>query len=548
MINHSLNTSDASTSKKLIKAEVIETEYYEKYIEANNDQHVSLFKNPYLLMVTFIGSFGGIIFGYDQGVIAGVQEMESFKQRFSMTPIENGLVVSILELGAWFGTFLFAYLADKLSRKYSIGIAAVIFLVGSTIQAAALVITHLYVGKFLGGIGVGGISALIPTYLSELAPPEIRGSILATNIFFINFGVCISFWIDFGSSYLDGEMSWRLPLYLQLVLGTVILCGIFFLPFSPRWLMAMGREKEALFVLSRLRKSPIDDLNVIEEWKDIKANVLFDKRLDQQYFNLHLNDDDDTEKKKKKLSSIKKIWISYTCLFRDGMWKTSLIGVTLFFFQQYMGINAVVYYAPYIVGSLGMKGIQSKLLATGVVGILSVFMGLLSIFYVDKWKRRTALMSGSFGMGAAITTMGILASLFQKDWSSHVTEGWVAVGFLYIYLFCFGFSWGPCTWIVSGELFPLRVRAKGVGLTSSSHWLNNFVIGLITPPLLAASAPAAYFLFGGFCFASIFFIWFFLPETRGICIDRLDDAQELKNIRKEVDLMNIPISECSSQL
>ncbi|CAO3626544.1 unnamed protein product [Cunninghamella echinulata] len=372
---------------------------------------------------------------------------------------------------------------------------------------------------------------------------------MAINFFFINFGLAISFWIDYGASYIENEAAWRLPLYLQLVFGTIILCGVFFLPFSPRWLMAKEREKEALLVLSRLRHTTVHDPAMISEWKDIKAAILFDKQLDQHYLNNSNNNKSDNNNNNNRdregcLGSMKKVWISYTYLFRQGMWKSLLIGVVLFFLQQFTGINAIIYYAPHIINSLGLKGIQSKLLATGIIGILAVIIGILNILWIDKINRRSALMVGGAGMGAAIITIGILSHLFQTSWDQHRIEGWVAISMLYVYLFFFGISWGPVVWVMGGELFPLRIRAKGVGITASSHWLNNFIIGLITPPLLATNAAAAYFMFAGFCFVAIFFVKFFVPETRGRSLDCLDDMEALKIIRDQVDEMDLPLSEC----
>lgn len=270
----------------------------------------------------------------------------------------------------------------------------------------------------------------------------MRGSMVSLYQLSITIGVAVSFWIDYGTSPLGGETSWRLPLYLQMVFGLILLLGVFFLPFSPRWLMKVGREQEALEVLARLRRCTNDTPKVVAEWKEIKVAVEFDHQQPQGG------------------------------LFSHGMWKRVLIGVTLLFFQQLTGVNAIVYYAPSIVSSVGLTGNSSKLLATGVIGVILVCCCIPTVLFLDRVGRRTLLLVGSVGMWLCMTTLGALVTAFQSDWTHHSIEGWVAVSMIYLFMGIFAFSWGPCVWVISSELFPLRVRAKAMGLTSSSHWVK----------------------------------------------------------------------------
>ncbi|SAM01169.1 hypothetical protein [Absidia glauca] len=356
-------------------------------------------------------------------------------------------------------------------------------------------------------------------YQSELSSPGMRGSMVSLYQLSITIGVAVSFWIDYGTSSLGGETSWRLPLYLQMIFGLILLIGVFFLPFSPRWLMKVGREYEALEVLARLRRRTNDDPKVVAEWKEIKVAVEFDHQQPQGG------------------------------LFSQGMWRRVLIGVTLLFFQQLTGVNAIIYYAPSIVSSVGLTGNSSKLLATGVIGVIMVCCCIPTVLFLDRIGRRTLLLIGSAGMWLCMTALGALVTAFQSNWAHHSFEGWVAVSMIYLFMGIFAFSWGPCVWVISSELFPLRVRAKAMGLTSSSHWMNNFIVGLITPPLLALSAPATYFMFSGFCFLSFGFVWFLVPETRGYSLEDMDglfggqaaveDASIMKKIRQDVDELSM---------
>ncbi|KAI8093174.1 general substrate transporter [Halteromyces radiatus] len=504
-------------------------------------------QNPYLFGIAIFSSLGGLLFGYDQGVISGIQDMENFKKRFPVNPVENGLIVSILEFGAWLGTLIIPYMADKISRKYSIAMATCVFLIGSALQSGAQKLIHLMIGRFVAGLGVGSLSTLGPLYQSELSSPQLRGSVVSLYQLSITLGVAISFWIDYGTSFTLDQWSWRLPLLLQMVFGLILLVGVFFLPFSPRWLMKVGREQEALHILARLRQRDVIDPMVEAEWKDIKVIVMFDRYLDEQRDNQLKYDITSDGVINRWQLWIKRKWISNTQVLRQGMWKRVLIGSTLLFFQQLTGVNAIVYYAPFIINSVGLTGNSVKLLATGVIGVIMVCCCIPTVLYLDKVGRRILLLVGSVGMAICMLTVGSLTVAFQHDWVHHSNEAWLAVIMIYIFMGFFAFSWGPVPWVVSSELFPLRVRAKAMGITSSSHWMNNFIVGFITPPLLAASVPSTYYMFSAFCILSIAFVWFLIPETKGKSLEEMDiiyggqtateDAIAMERIRHEVDMM-----------
>ncbi|ORZ16972.1 general substrate transporter [Absidia repens] len=505
-----------------------------------------IIKNPYLFGIALFSSLGGLLFGYDQGVISGIQDMENFKQRFPMTPMENGFVVSILELGAWLGSFLIAYLADAISRKYSIAVASIFFLIGSALQAGAQQVIHLLIGRFIAGLGVGSLSMLGPLYQSELSSTNIRGSIVSIYHLSTTLGVALSFWIDYGASFAHDETSWRLPLYIQMVFGLILLIGVYFLPFSPRWLVKAGREQEALHVLARLRRRPQDNRKVKAEWNDIKVAVAFDRYLEQHIDSTDVHTDHGGSG---CFYWLGREWRTYCHVLGQGMWKRIMVGGLLLFFQQFTGVNAIVYYAPFIINSVGITGDAVKLLATGVIGVIMVCCCIPTVLFLDKVGRKLLLLVGSVGMCICMTTMASLTTAFQHDWIHHTTEGWISVTMIYIFMGLFACSWGPVCWVLTSELFPLRVRAKAMGITSSSHWMNNFIVGFITPPLLASNPHVAYFMFGGFCFISFGFVWFFIPETKGCSLEDLDqlfgsqtaaeDAATMKRIQHEVNAATI---------
>ncbi|KAI8062139.1 hypothetical protein BC940DRAFT_370385 [Gongronella butleri] len=473
----------------------------------------SLMNNPRLLFIAFISSIGGLLFGYDQGVISSIQEMPAFQARFPMTSTENGFVVSILELGAWTGAYFIGALADRISRKYSILVALGIFLIGSSIQSAAQEVIHLLVGRFIGGFGIGALSVIGPLYQSELSPPEIRGSIVTFYILSVIIGVAIAFWTDYGCAMLVGDISWRLPLILQLVYGVIMLGGIMFLPFSPRWLMHVGREKEAMQVLKRLRQT--DDVE--DEWKDIKVMTMFEHQMEEQQFIEAMGTEATARPSNKwiacKLSCRREI-IRYANVLRQGMWKRVMIGATLMFFQQFVGINAIIYYAPAIVASLGQSGNSTKLLATGVIGIIMIFGCLAAVFSIERLGRRPMLLGGSVGIASAMIVIGSLSSLYAQTWPEHLDAGWACIAMIYFYVL-----------------------------------LCNFIIGFITPSMLQSSPAALYFMFGGFGVLSFFFVFFFVPETSNKSLEEIDrelgsntadeDEIVISQIRNQVEQLEV---------
>ncbi|KAJ3536084.1 hypothetical protein NMY22_g6191 [Coprinellus aureogranulatus] len=209
--------------------------------------------NYYALLCAFFASIGGLEFGYDQGVIANVLVMEDFVKRWPITPLQKGIMTAVLELGALIGALCAGYFADKYSRRYSIVFACIIFCIGSTFQALAQNLFHLFLGRAIGGIGVGALSMLSPLYMAEISPPEVRGSLLALEQLSIVLGVVFGFWTGFVTRSIPGALSWRIPLGIQIIPGIILGLGCLLLPASPRWLVLKGRDEDALKSLARLR-------------------------------------------------------------------------------------------------------------------------------------------------------------------------------------------------------------------------------------------------------------------------------------------------------
>lgn len=285
----------------------------------------------------------------------------------------KGWLTSILELGAWLGTLLSGFLAETLSRKYGVLVAVSVFVLGVVIQATAITTAghnSILAGRFITGMGVGSLAMIVPIYNSEVAPPEVRGALVALQQLAICFGIMVSFWIDYGTNFIGGttlgrqsDASWLVPICLQIAPALVLFFGMLFMPFSPRWLVHHGREAEARVVLARLRGLAQDHELVELEFLEIKAQSLFEKRTVAEKFP-HLRE-------QTAWNTFKLQFVAIGALFKTkAMLKRVMVATVTMFFQQWTGINAVLYYAPTIFGDLGLGSTETSLLATGVVGIV----------------------------------------------------------------------------------------------------------------------------------------------------------------------------------
>ncbi|KAH3971000.1 hypothetical protein HBH64_227460 [Parastagonospora nodorum] len=490
-----------------------------------------LFSSPYVAACALFATLGGLLFGYDQGVISVTLVMDQFLGRFPRVSAEasgagfwKGLMTAMLELGALIGALFAGYLADKLSRKYAIVVAVCVFTVGSILQTAAIEYAMLTIGRLIGGMGIGALATIAPLYISEIAPPEIRGALLVLQELSIVLGIVVAFWTTYGTRYMAGEWAWRLPFFLQMVPGFVLGVGIFFLPFSPRWLSAKGRDDEALQVLAKLRRVPTNDSRVFQEWCEIRAEVTFKQEVNRER---HPELQAPTRSNRIKLELA-----SWMDCFRHGCWKRTVVGVGIMFFQQFVGINALIYYSPSLFKTLG-QNYEMQLLLSGIINCTQLVGVATSLWTMDRFGRRPLLLIGAGLMFICHLIIAVLVGKFGDRWASYAVEGWVAVAFLFFYMFSFGATWGPVPWAMPSEIFPSSLRAKGVALSTCSNWFNNFIIGLITPPLIQNTGAGAYTFFAVFCLLAFIFTFFCVPETAGKTLEEMDSV--FKDISSEAE-------------
>ncbi|KAJ1916874.1 hypothetical protein H4219_003529 [Mycoemilia scoparia] len=460
----------------------------------------------YVYMVAGVASMGGFLFGYDQGNMSEILQMKRFLSYFNEPDtLQQSIITSMLTLGCFLGALLAAPLADRISRKYTIVAACVVFIIGSALQTGSINQGMLIASRIIAGLGVGILSMIVPLFQSEIAPPEIRGRLVTLQQFAITIGIMVAFWIGYGSSKIDGTASFRLPLGIQIVPGLILLVSILFMPFSPRWLVDKDREDEALVVLAKLRAGGDTEApHVLEEFNQIR----------------------ELARKEKEISAR-----SYLDLFRGNVRRRVLLGIGIQMLQQLTGINVVMYYAPKIFKQTGLTGDSAPLLAQGLNGCLNVLCTIPAILYIDRLGRRMTMIAGAAGMAISYLIIGVvmgthgtpkedgadMSMVFDNKAASKAT-----IAFVYIFVASFACSWGPIGWIYPSEIFPMRVRAKGNSLTTAANWLFNFGVAQIAPIVMHKITWGLYIIFACLNLLALVCAFLFYPETKGVQLEDMD--------------------------
>ncbi|KAL7620157.1 hypothetical protein AAE478_009150 [Parahypoxylon ruwenzoriense] len=518
---------------------------------------MALVKNFKVFRIALFACIGGVLYGYNQGMFSGVLAMPAFKAHMgeydpfddAADQTKKGWLTAILELGAWVGTLLSGFIAEAISRKYGVLVAVTVFVLGVVIQATAQSGGHdvILAGRFVTGMGVGSLAMIVPIYNSEVAPPEVRGALVALQQLAITFGIMISFWIDYGTNYIGGttlgtqkDAAWLVPICLQLFPAVILFVGMIFMPFSPRWLVHHNREDEARKILANLRGLSADHELVELEFLEIKAQSQFEKRTVAEHFpNLS---------EQTAWNTFKLQFVAIKSLFQTkAMFKRVVVASVTMFFQQWTGINAVLYYAPSIFKQLGMNDNTTSLLATGVVGIVMFIFTVPAVLYIDRVGRKPVLTVGAIGMATCHIIIAVIVAKNANQWSTQAAAGWAAVVMVWLFVIHFGYSWGPCAWIIVAEIWPLSSRPYGVSLGASSNWMNNFIVGQVTPIMLNEIGYGTYILFGLLTFLGAGFIWFFVPETKRLTLEEMDvifgsegtaqaDFERMEEINRDIGL------------
>jgi sugar porter (SP) family MFS transporter len=425
------------------------------------------------------GALGGLLFGYDLGVVAGALLL--IKPEFGLSAIEVGIVTSSLLVGCMIGALGCARLADAMGRRGLVVVAGAVFGVGCLIAAVAPDLAIIVTGRFVMGLAVGALSTTVPIYLSEIAPARVRGALSGLNQLMISSGILVAYLINLG---LSGAGQWRYAFGLALVPAVALVIGVYFQPESPRWLMKRGRVGDARAVLARIT----DDVD--GEVGRIQAVLAGPARP------------------------------SVGALLGDRrVRRVLLVGVGVAFLQQIIGINTIIYYAPTILTALGF-GKSAALLANAGLGALTVVVTVIMLSVVDRIGRRRPLIYGAVAMAVAMAALGIVFSLVGLKGGG--TAGWLAVVCLAFFKISFSMSWGGMAWILLGEVFPLNVRGTAMSLATFANWAGNLFVGLFFPVLLGVGTGLVFYIFAVVGVICCVFAIRFVPETRGRSLEQIE--------------------------
>ncbi|EOO01193.1 putative high-affinity glucose protein [Phaeoacremonium minimum UCRPA7] len=518
----------ASSEHEEGAAKILPQDAFAEDVAYGQDGLRGLLGSSYVFGAAFLASLGGFSFGYDQGVISIINVMDQFHSAFPRTETAFGtsFMTAMLLLGAFIGCLFMPYMADKISRKRALTVVVIIFDIGAIMQTAATSYGVLVAGRAIGGIGVGTLAMGAPLYISEISPPNLRGTLLVLESISIVSGVVISFWITYGTRYIDSEVSFRLPLGLQMVCATILGVCIHFFPYSPRWLALVGRNDECMTSLCKLRGLPPTDARVQKEFKGIVAEVEFNKVI--------------LAEAHPGAGGIKLEVLSWIELFEPKMLRRTAVACGVCFFQQFSGINAFIYYAPTLFRSIGQSD-EMSLVLSGVFNILQLVAVAICFVVIDKLGRRPLAILGAFGSCVCYTIIAALDGVYSKNWSSNTSAGWACVAMAFCFIMTYGVSYSPLGWCLPAEVYPNSKRAKGVALAICVNWLSNFTVGITTPPMLENIGYKTYVFFAIMCGVAGVWALLLVPETKGKTLEDLDVMFGDTSGQNEKEIMRVAV-------
>lgn len=433
----------------------------------------------FVIIAAAISALGGLLFGYDTGVISGA--ILFIKQDFLLSSLTEGIVVSSVLFGAIIGAIFGGTLSDHFGRRKIIILAALIFTFGGIGTALVTNVAWLITGRIVVGIGIGVASFAAPLYISEVSPVNVRGKLVSLNQLAITVGIVISYLIGYA---LSGVRGWRWMFALAAVPSFILGIGMIAMPESPRWLVGHNFINKAMLALKRIRDSD----NVSDELGDIQ------KSLSQQTG-------------------------GWSELFDPLVKPAILIGICLAVFQQATGINTVIYYAPTIFQFAGIQSASAAILATVGVGVVNMLMTIVAMQLLDKIGRRPLLFIGLAGMIFSLIILGLafaLPNLLHK-------YSWISIGSLMLYVASFAIGLGPVFWLLISEIYPLKIRGLAMSIASVANWGANLIVALTFLTLTKViGRSATFWLYALISIGALFFTFSLVPETKGHSLEEIE--------------------------
>ena len=442
----------------------------------------------YVMLVCMVAALGGLLFGYDTGVINGA--IGPLKAHFVLDANWAGWATGCALVGCAIGAAIAGVLSDWLGRKKVLILSAILFLISAVGTALPKNITTFIIYRIIGGLGVGAASMSSPMYIAEISPARIRGRMVSVNQFAIVTGFLVVYFVNYfialqGDQMWNQESGWRWMFGSEALPALLLLVLLFFVPESPRWLTKQNRSNEALEILTRVDGAEYAKTELLE----IKDAITHES------------------------GSLKQ-------LFQPGMKIVLVIGIVLAVLQQVTGINVFLYFGTEIFKKMG-SDTNAALLQTVVVGTVNLTFTIIAIWMVDRLGRKPLMMIGSVGMGLSLLGMG-LAAYYQK------TDLWILL-FILGYIACFALSVGPVTWVILSEIFPTRIRGRAMAIATVCLWVANYLVSQTFPMmeennwLLEKFHHAfPFWLYGIFCVVLVTFVWRFVPETKGKTLEEIE--------------------------
>jgi SP family galactose:H+ symporter-like MFS transporter len=433
----------------------------------------------FVYVAAAISALGGMLFGYDTGVISGA--ILFISKDFSLTQLQVEIVVSCVLIGALIGAMTGGILADRFGRRRVIIATATLFVAGAIVTALSPTFTLLIAGRIIVGAAIGVASFTTPLYISEVSPVKIRGRLVSINQVALTSGIVISYLVDYALVDIQG---WRWMFGFAAVPAAILAVGMFRLPESPRWLVSKNLIDSARTVLERIRRTK----DVGTELEDIQSSLAVQSGGWRDLF---------------------------TPLVRPAL----IVGVGLAILQQITGINTVIYYAPMIFEFTGAKSASASILATIGVGVVNVAMTVVALLLVDRMGRRPLLLIGLTGM---IIGLGVLGLAFQLP-SLSGSLGWIAEISLMLYVGAFAIGLGPVFWLLISEIYPLKIRGVAMSVATSANWGANLFVALTFLTLIQATGRSSTFwIYGLVGVGAWLFTWFYIPETKGRSLEDIE--------------------------
>ncbi|CAI7593367.1 unnamed protein product [Penicillium bialowiezense] len=477
--------------------------------------------NRKLFLVIVVATCGSIIFGYDLAFIGGVFSLPSFITRFDLANQNASALqahmVNAFQAGAFFGVMVVYFVNERFGRRFALLWSSIIFNIGVIISMASMGnIPVFYVGRIVSGLGVGATTFAVPQYLSECAPASARGGIVGCFEIGTQIGTITGFWINYGvQQTIDsaGDKQWFVPIAFQFIPAGLMAIGLFFLSESPRWLFSKHRDADAVEALTWLRQLPVEHPYVAEELEDYRRQMRHEANFaPEESFRAILKE-----------------------TFSPRVLPRLVHGCLLMILQNSTGINAMNNFSVSFFASLGFHGTSVKLLSTGIYGIVKGIAATVTfLFLIDRFGRRPLLFVGSVMCAFAMYYVAAFSAITDSFHSSQDPSSATYSAVAFIYIFGAGYSIGwNIPWIVASEIFPTRVRSFCLVFTTCSHWLGEFYTSYAVTYMFASITYGTFIFFGSMTVIGGIYVYLFLPETKGVSLEQMDDLFAQKGFAKQ---------------